>query len=141
MDTWLGLRQLALSTEQTISPAFIRSLLSQKAGIIAVALTILPPMLVNATLGFLLFTSHSLFTLGLSRLSFFQKKVEMEDGTEVDEEEDINLETLIRGPSIIPNHRGPSIIPNHPTVLSAIAGAGAGLVQGIAFTPVEKVVR
>lgn len=132
MDTWLGLRQLALSTEQTISPAFIRSLLSQKAGIIAVTLTILPPMLVNATLGFLLFTSHSLFTLGLSRLSFFQKKVEMEDGTEVDEEEDINLETLIRGPSIIPNH---------PTVLSAIAGTGAGLVQGIAFTPVEKVVR
>ncbi|KIR31823.1 hypothetical protein I352_05819 [Cryptococcus deuterogattii MMRL2647] len=132
VDTWLGLRQLALSTEQTISPAFIRSLLSQKAGIIAVTLTILPPMLVNATLGFLLFTSHSLFTLGLSRLSFFQKKVEMEDGTEVDEEEHINLETLIRGPSIIPNH---------PTVLSAIAGAGAGLVQGIAFTPVEKAVR
>lgn len=132
MDTWLGLRQLALSTEQTISSAFIRSLLSQKAGIIAVTLTILPPMLVNATLGFLLFTSHSLFTLGLSRLSFFQKKVEMEDGTEVGEDEDINLETLIRGPSIIPNH---------PTVLSAIAGAGAGLVQGIAFTPVEKVVR
>lgn len=132
MDTWLGLRQLALSTEQTISPAFIRSLLSQKAGIIAVTLTILPPMLVNATLGFLLFTSHSLFTLGLSRLSFFQKKVEMEDGTEVGEDEDINLETLIRGPSIIPNY---------PTVLSAIAGAGAGLVQGIAFTPVEKVVR
>lgn len=132
MDTWLGLRQLALSTEQTISPAFIRSLLRQKAGIIAVTLTILPPMLVNATLGFLLFTSHSLFTLGLSRLSFFQKKVEMEDGTEIDEEEDINLETLIRGPSIIPSH---------PTILSAIAGAGAGLVQGVAFTPVENVVR
>ncbi|AFR94482.1 hypothetical protein C343_02566 [Cryptococcus neoformans C23] len=132
VDTWLGLRQLALSTEQTISPAFIRSLLRQKAGIIAVTLTILPPMLVNATLGFLLFTSHSLLTLGLSRLSFFQKKVEMEDGTEIDEEEDINLETLIRGPSIIPSH---------PTILSAIAGAGAGLVQGFAFTPVENVVR
>jgi len=37
--------------------------------------------------------------------------------------------------------RGPHIIPRHPTLLSAIAGAGAGLVQGMAFTPVENLVR
>ncbi|WVQ82950.1 hypothetical protein IAT38_005086 [Cryptococcus sp. DSM 104549] len=129
VDTWLGLRQLALSTEQSFSPTFLRSLLKQRAGLITVTLTIIPPMLVNATLGFLLFTSHSLFSLGLARLPFFQRK--LADGEESGEE-DINLETLVRGPTIIPNH---------PTILSAIAGAGAGLVQGAAFTPVENVVR
>jgi len=51
---------------------------------------------------------------------------------EEEEEEEITLETLLRGPHIIPRH---------PTLLSAIAGAGAGLVQGMAFTPVENLVR
>ncbi|WVQ74024.1 hypothetical protein IAR50_003605 [Cryptococcus sp. DSM 104548] len=136
VDTWLGLRQLAISTDQHLSPAFIRSLLQNRTGLIAVTLTILPPMLVNATLGFLLFTSHSLFSLGLAKLDWFQRKVEVENekGEMVveEQEEELNLETLIRGPSVIPNH---------PTVLSAIAGAGAGLIQGMAFTPVDNVVR
>ena len=48
------------------------------------------------------------------------------------EEDRINLQTLIQGPSIIPRH---------PTVLSAISGAAAGLVQGVAFTPIENIVR
>ncbi|ODO06479.1 hypothetical protein L198_01711 [Cryptococcus wingfieldii CBS 7118] len=136
VDTWLGLRQLAISTDQHLSPAFIRSLLQNRTGLIAVGLTILPPMLVNATLGFLLFTSHSLFSLGLAKLDWFQRKVEVENekGEMIveEQEEELNLETLIRGPSVIPNH---------PTVLSAVAGAGAGLIQGMAFTPVDNVVR
>lgn len=49
-----------------------------------------------------------------------------------EEEEEITLETLLTGPHIIPRH---------PTLLSALAGAGAGLVQGLAFTPVENLVR
>jgi len=120
---------------------------------LALTLTIFPPLLVNATLGFLLFTSHSLFALGLARLPFFQrhhhsphealndrsKKV----ATSFDdlsaqsqkmelEQDPINLQTLIQGPSIVTRH---------PTLLSSIAGAGAGLVQGVAFTPIENVVR
>ncbi|WVN85969.1 uncharacterized protein L203_101127 [Cryptococcus depauperatus CBS 7841] len=131
VDNWLGLRQLALSTDQTLSPQFIRSLLSNKSGLITVTLVITPPMLVNATLGFLLFTSHSIFSLALAKLSIFQRKLETDQG-EVTKEDEINLETLIRGPTVIPNH---------PTFLSGIAGAGAGVVQGLAFTPVENVMR
>lgn len=54
------------------------------------------------------------------------------DEEDEEEEEEITIETLLRGPHIIPAH---------PTLLSAIAGAGAGLVQGMAFTPVENLVR
>ncbi|WVW81653.1 hypothetical protein I302_103648 [Kwoniella bestiolae CBS 10118] len=132
VDTWAGLRQLAISSDQTLSPSFIRNLLKRKTGLIAITLTILPPLLVNTTMGFLLFTSHSFFSLSLMKLQFFQRpKENTKDGAE-EEEEEINLDTLLRGPSIIPNH---------PTLLSGIAGAGAGLVQGAAFTPVENVVR
>jgi hypothetical protein len=110
---------------------------------IALTLTIIPPLAINTTLGFLLFTSHSVFALGLARIPFFQHHhhhtpalVDHEttgDGEEEEEEEEeITIETLLRGPHIIPRH---------PTLLSAIAGAGAGLVQGMAFTPVENLVR
>jgi hypothetical protein len=47
-------------------------------------------------------------------------------------EEEITLETIIRGPKTVPAH---------PTLLAAIAGAGAGVIQGMAFTPIENVVR
>lgn len=113
---------------------------------IALTLTIIPPLVINTTLGFLLFTSHSVFALGLARIPFFQhhhshppslvdhENVNGVGGEEEDdeEEEEITIETLLRGPHIIPRH---------PTLLSAIAGAGAGLVQGMAFTPVENLVR
>ncbi|OCF33149.1 hypothetical protein I317_02387 [Kwoniella heveanensis CBS 569] len=137
VDTWAGLRQLAISSDQTLSPTFIRTLLSRKTGMIAMALTIIPPLLVNTTMGFLLFTSHSFFSLSLARLPFFQHhrlpddKDSSKEANDAEEEE-ISLDTLLRGPTVIPNH---------PTILSAIAGAGAGLVQGAAFTPVENVVR
>lgn len=85
-------------------------------------LTILPPLIINTTLGFLLFTSHSFFALWLARFPLFRR----------DEEERINLHTLLAGPTIIPAH---------PTLLSAISGGLAGLVQGVAFTPIENVVR
>jgi hypothetical protein len=107
---------------------------------IALTLTIIPPLAINTTLGFLLFTSHSVFALGLARIPFFQHQhhqtpalIDHENMDSVEEEEEeITLETLLRGPHIIPRH---------PTLLSAIAGAGAGLVQGMAFTPVENLVR
>jgi len=112
---------------------------------IALTLTIIPPLAINTTLGFLLFTSHSVFALALARIPLFQhhhhqtpalighESVENVQGEEEEEEEEeITLETLLRGPHIIPRH---------PTLLSAIAGAGAGLVQGMAFTPVENLVR
>jgi hypothetical protein len=109
---------------------------------IALTLTIIPPLAINTTLGFLLFTSHSIFALGLARIPFFQHHhhntpalidhESIEDVGEEEEEEEITIETLLRGPHIIPRH---------PTLLSAIAGAGAGLVQGMAFTPVENLVR
>jgi hypothetical protein len=112
---------------------------------IALTLTIIPPLAINTTLGFLLFTSHSVFALGLARIPFFQHHHHVpalidhesldnvqEEEEEEEEEEEITLETLLRGPHIIPRH---------PTLLSAIAGAGAGLVQGMAFTPVENLVR
>lgn len=113
--------------------------------IIALTLTIIPPLAINTTLGFLLFTSHSVFALGLARIPFFQhhhhhdttpslidhESTQVEEEEE-DEEEEITLETLLTGPHIIPRH---------PTLLSALAGAGAGLVQGMAFTPVENLVR
>ena len=110
---------------------------------IALTLTIIPPLAINTTLGFLLFTSHSVFALSLARIPFFQHHHKQDgalslvdpastaDGGE-EQEEEITIETLLRGPHIIPRH---------PTLLSAIAGAGAGLVQGMAFTPVENLVR
>lgn len=122
------------------------------------AATLLPPLVVNTTLGFLLFSSHSLFSLYLAKLPFFNRHYhdpeEETDGDisairdplgeidgdfgqpdatpEDDGDEEITLETIIRGPRTIPKH---------PTLLSAIAGAGAGIIQGVAFTPIENVVR
>ncbi|TXT05050.1 hypothetical protein VHUM_03870 [Vanrija humicola] len=55
-----------------------------------------------------------------------------EDGLPEAPEEEITLETIIRGPRNVPRH---------PTLCSAIAGAGAGVIQGLAFTPIENVVR
>jgi hypothetical protein len=85
-----------------------------------------------------------MFALGLARIPFFQhhhhhdpltlvdhEPVPQEEEGE-DEKEAITLETLLTGPHIVPRH---------PTLLSAVAGAGAGLVQGLAFTPVENLVR
>lgn len=115
--------------------------------VVALTLTIIPPLAINTTLGFLLFTSHSMFALSLAKLPFFQHKHPGEDSRLVDHEgsmttgasqqqqgldEEITLETLLTGPHIIPRH---------PTLLSAIAGGGAGLVQGLAFTPMENLVR
>lgn len=48
------------------------------------------------------------------------------------EEHHLTLQTLLQGPSFVPKH---------PTLLSAIAGAGAGVIQGMAFTPIENIVR
>ncbi|KAL7420287.1 hypothetical protein Q5752_005256 [Cryptotrichosporon argae] len=148
VDTWGALRHLANSADQTLSPAFIRTILRAKGGALALAAAVVPPLLINTTLGFLLFTSHSLFSLGLARFPFFQRHVHHPhpsgdaltlDGDDVDAEPDgdphedaITLETLVRGPTVVPRH---------PTLLSALAGAGAGLVQGAAFTPIENVVR
>lgn len=95
--------------------------------ILAVLVTIFPPLVVNTTLGFLLFTSHSFLALELARLPYFQRP---RDGNAA--EEKMSLETLLRGPSIIPHH---------PTLLASIAGAGAGIIQGVAFTPIENIVR
>lgn len=101
-------------------------------------MTILPPLVINTTLGFLLFTSHSFFALTLARLPFFRhphhESVDSLRATldDVAEEEEINLHTLLSGPTVIPAH---------PTLLSAVSGGMAGLVQGIAFTPIENVVR
>lgn len=135
------------------------------------AITLLPPLIVNTTLGFLLFSSHSLLSLYLARLPYFQRRVVQVDDTVVVEskkpdltlddfiddllsrdifgavdgdygqatpgapepaEEEITLETIIRGPKTVPAH---------PTLLAAIAGAGAGIIQGMAFTPIENIVR
>ena len=90
-------------------------------------LTILPPLVINTTLGFLLFTSHSFFALTLARLPFFQPSSNM-----IQIEESLSIQTILAGPTIIPNH---------PTLLSSLAGAGAGIVQGMAFTPIENIVR
>lgn len=95
--------------------------------------TMMPPLIVNTSLGFLLFTSHSFFSLSLAKLPFFQQGETGGIIRKVDHgEEEITLESLLRGPTIVPRH---------PTLLSALSGAGAGIVQGFAFTPVENVVR
>ena len=108
-------------------------------------LTLLPPLVINTSLGFLLFTSHSFFSLSLAKLSFFKHErfdeeksvlplpiADESQARDGDQEDPINLHTLLTGPSTVPRH---------PTLLSAIAGAGAGVVQGMAFTPVENLVR
>lgn len=95
--------------------------------------TMMPPLIVNTSLGFLLFTSHSFFSLSLAKLPFFQQEETGGAIRKVDHgAEEITLENLLRGPTIVPRH---------PTLLSALSGAGAGIVQGFAFTPVENVVR
>jgi hypothetical protein len=104
---------------------------------------VFPPLVVNTSLGFLLFTTHSFLSLSLSRLSFFQRRrvesfnLDFEPrhkAADLDDDPDppITLSALLQGLTIVPHH---------PTLLSAIAGAGAGALQGIAFTPVENVVR
>ncbi|EIW73170.1 hypothetical protein M231_07448 [Tremella mesenterica] len=151
VDTWGALRQLAISSDQHLSPGFIRDLLRRKQGVLALTVTLLPPLMVNTILGFLLFTSHSFFSLSLARLPVFQRERHFNDlkqshsvskdtspkgspmeGDDAEEEEKFDLETLLRGPTVVPRH---------PTLLSGIAGAGAGIAQGIAFTPVENIVR
>ncbi|KAL1407155.1 hypothetical protein Q8F55_006569 [Vanrija albida] len=150
LDTWAGLRQLAESADQNLSPTFVRNILKTKGGPAILGITLLPPLIVNTTLGFLLFSSHSLLSLWLARLPFFHRREVVEeestvsifpdfftlddgeDGLPIAEEEEITLETIIRGPRNVPRH---------PTLCSALAGAGAGVIQGLAFTPIENVVR
>lgn len=126
---------------------------------IVVAASLLPPLLVNTTLGFLLFSSHSLLSLWLARLPYFHRRV----ADPVSEEHQDLLDELIQrdflggldgdygvatGDAIVEEEvtfetiiRGPRTIPAHPTLLSAIAGAGAGVIQGMAFTPIENIVK
>lgn len=121
-------------------------------------------MIVNTTLGFLLFSSQSLLSLYLARLPYFQRRPKETPKSDSDssfddilddlfkrdifgavdgdygearpgereKEEEITFETIIRGPKYIPAH---------PTLLAAIAGAGAGIIQGILFAPIENLVR
>ena len=117
VDTWAGLRQLALAADQTLSPSFLRGLMRSRSGISGLAKSLLPPMMVNTTLGFLLFTSHSFFALSLARLEWFAGR------------EEVNLHSVVEGPKTVPKHS---------TLLSGLAGAGAGVVQGIAFVPVDR---
>jgi hypothetical protein len=111
----------------------------------ALIVTIIPPLLINTTLGFLLFTSHSFFSLSLARIPFFHpehsdryrvQSTPFSDETVSEQQEEegerINIHNLVSGPTIIPRH---------PTLLSGLAGAGAGIIQGMAFTPIENTVR
>lgn len=181
VDTLATLRQLAMSSHQTLSPAFVRALIKDKGVRTYVFLmhlwptltyplpcqpmsiihSIVPPLLINTALGTLLFTSHSFFCYLLSRIEFFAPK-------------ESHTETLLHPDSdakhTVPNQLntsdsstddahegGPEWLSfgveeqimfmeaihklPHPTLMSALAGAAAGCIQGVLFAPIENAVK
>lgn len=129
--------------------------------------SILPPLMINTALGTILFTSHSFFCYVLSRLEFFaptETSVSLgplvaDDGRSIlqpsattaagwtkvaegrDESHDAGPEWLSFGAEdqimfMEAIHRLP-----HPTLMSAVAGAAAGVLQAVIFAPIENAVK
>ncbi len=74
VDTLTSLRQLALSSHQALSPSFIRALVKEK-GTKTLLLSIFPPLAINTSLGFLLFTSHTYFSWLLAKVPLFRPRL------------------------------------------------------------------
>ncbi|KAJ9113656.1 hypothetical protein QFC22_005965 [Naganishia vaughanmartiniae] len=151
IDTLATLRQLAMSSHQTLSPAFVRALIKDK-GPMSIIHSILPPLMINTALGTLLFTSHSFFCYLLSRIDFFAPRDEVLltpglDGilpqphqqqsadSRVDDAHEGGPEWLSFGAEdqmmfMEAIHKLP-----HPTLMSALAGAAAGCIQGYYLHP------
>lgn len=123
--------------------------------------SIVPPLLINTALGTLLFTSHSFFCYLLSRIDFFAPKgsrtevlldpnsdlkgspPRQRDSTEsnIDDAHEGGPEWLSFGVEeqimfMEAIHKLP-----HPTLMSAVAGAAAGCIQGVLFAPIENAVK
>lgn len=129
--------------------------------------SILPPLMINTALGTILFTSHSFFCYVLSRLDCFaptETSVSlgpqaMTDGQPIvqwgatataewakiaegrDGRHDAGPEWLSFGAEdqimfMEAIHRLP-----HPTLMSAVAGAAAGVLQAVIFAPIENAVK
>jgi hypothetical protein len=126
----------------------------------AIIHSILPPLMINTALGTILFTSHSFFCYVLSRLDFFaptESPVSLDPRTATDgksvagdspdwvkgeeERHDGGPEWLSFGAEdqimfMEAIHRLP-----HPTLMSAAAGAAAGVLQAVIFAPIENAVK
>lgn len=184
VDTLATLRQLAMSSHQTLSPAFIRALIKDKGVRIrvpnisiisrglpffqpmAIIHSILPPLMINTALGTILFTSHSFFCYVLSRLDFFaptETSVSLgpritKDGQTISQ---TDASTTADWSKIAEEHErhdgGPEWLSfgaedqimfmeaihrlPHPTLMSAAAGAAAGVLQAVIFAPIENAVK
>ncbi|KAJ9096812.1 hypothetical protein QFC21_005083 [Naganishia friedmannii] len=160
VDTLATLRQLAMSSHQTLSPAFVRALIKDK-GPMSIIHSIVPPLLINTALGTLLFTSHSFFCYLLSRVDFFAPR---ESHTEVLVTPDSDgkyppsdQSHTSRSSANDAHEGGPEWLSfgveeqmmfmeaihklPHPTLMSAVAGAAAGCIQGVLFAPIENAVK
>ena len=116
VDTWAGLRQLAVSTNQTLSPSFIRSLLRRKSGVrrsckYALSPDSRPDVHTHSSVSdqhhpgaFCSLPRTRFFSLSLARLPFFRRPAAKED-----KEDPIDLQTLLMGPSTIPLSPDPPV--------------------------------
>jgi hypothetical protein len=133
----------------------------------AIIHSILPPLMINTALGTILFTSHSFFCYLLSKLDYFAPRetsttIPLDPGTlphlsgderkavtsaiengqesEADHQDGVpewfsfGAEDQIMFMEAI--HRLP-----HPTLMSAVAGAAAGVLQAVIFAPIENAVK
>lgn len=110
----------------------------------ALALSILPPLALNTFLGALLFSSHTYFCYLLSYLPIFAprptKSTNSIGGIAIPHKADHLEWTSFGAEDTIMFMESLHKLP-HPTLLSFIAGMGAGVIQGVAFTPVENAVK
>ena len=129
--------------------------------------SILPPLMINTALGTILFTSHSFFCYVLSRLDFFaptETSISLgprvtKDGQPITQ---TNIEATAEWSRIAEGREerhdgGPEWLSfgaedqimfmeaihrlPHPTLMSAVAGAAAGVLQAVIFAPIENAVK
>jgi hypothetical protein len=100
-------------------------------------LPLIPPIILNTTLTTLLFASHSGFVALFSRCDPFRPTHPLPvrtadgEGSPSEEEDEEERRWWQRNPHAV----------RHPTLLSALAGFGAGVVQSTLAIPVEKGVK
>src|SRR4051812_8846115 len=120
---------------------------------------LLPPLMINSVLGTILFFSQSYFCWALTKVPFLAPRtlvVVPEGGVNVDGCPQSAPTSISTDPYDDPTSPTWLLLPSpnstedtfiileasnslpHPTLLSALAGMMAGVLQGIAFTPVEN---
>ncbi|CED82172.1 Mitochondrial carrier domain [Phaffia rhodozyma] len=139
VSTFAFIKALAQRDGRSFSPSGLLKL-AKRYGPLSLVLPIIPPLFFNTILTTLLFTTHSVISSLLSALPFFRPP-ERTSGSEptgflseTDSEPDTTIPVYL---SLLTHNLHATV---HPTLLSFLAGAGAGVAQSTLAIPLDKVI-